>query len=143
MLTFELVTLEGIKFSEECFEIILPTEQGQIAVFPNHVPLVSVAAPGIVSVRIRESDPDAALHHYAIDGGVIEVGEHRIRVLADEAQSAEDIDQAQAQAALQRAKELQKQAEGRVALADATALVERHLAQLKVAELKNRRPRHR
>lgn len=142
MLTFELVTLEGIKFSEQCFEIILPTEQGQIAVFPNHVPLVSVATPGIVSVRIRETDPDSALHHYAINGGVIEVGEHRVRVLADEAQSAEDIDEGHAKAALQRAKELQKQAEGRVALADATALVERHLAQLKVAELKNRRPRH-
>ena len=138
-ITFELVTLEGVKFTEECYSVQLPTPDGLISILPHHIPLISIASPGVISIRRRAEDPDSALQHYATDGGVIEVSGKRIRLLADAAEAAEDIDELKTKEALERAKELATTAKTQVALADATALIERHSAQLRVAELKNRR----
>lgn len=138
MLTFELVTLEGVKFTEECYSISLPTPSGVITIMPHHIPLISLAVPGVVSVRRSQNDPDSKLDHFASDGGVIEISGTKVRLLANAAESAEDINEMEVKEALERAKELQANAKDQVALADATGLIERHLAQLKVAELKRR-----
>src|SRR5688572_1524517 len=139
-ITFELVTLEGVKFTEQCYSVQLPTPDGLVSILPHHIPLVSIATPGVVSIRRRPDDPDTALEHFASDGGLIEVSGKRVRLLADTAEAADDVNELEAKQALERAKELQKTAKGQVALADATALIERHTARIKVAELK-RRPR--
>lgn len=136
--TFELVTLDGVKFSEECYEVLVPTPLGQIAVLPQHAQLVSLVSPGVVSVRRRSTDNDDAMEHLATAGGMIEILGNHIRLLADEAQVADDINELEAKEALARAKELVKTAKGRVAQADATALIERYTGQLRLAELKKR-----
>jgi F-type H+-transporting ATPase subunit epsilon len=141
-LTFELVTLEGIKFSEDCYEVMLPTPQGQIAILPHHIPLVSIASAGVVSIRKNPQDSDDRLQHFASSGGLVEVEGKRVRLLADSAESAEDIDELEVKEALERAQEIQKKATSQVALADATATLERQTARLKVAELKRRRKTH-
>lgn len=138
MLTFELITLDGVKFSGQCYEVMLPTPEGQIAIFPNHAPVVTVTAAGIASIRKRADDPDEALEHFAIDSGMAEINERRVRLLAEQAEQSDEINQMEAQAALHRARELAAQAHDKESLADATAQVERHLARLKVAELKRR-----
>ena len=138
-ITFELVTLEGVKFTEQCYSVQLPTPDGLVSILPHHIPLVSIASPGVVSIRRRQDDPDSALEHFASDGGLIEVSGKRVRLLADTAEAAEDVNELEAKQALERAKELQKTAKDQVALADATALIERHAARIKVAELKRRR----
>lgn len=138
MLKFELVTLEGIKFTQECYSISLPTPSGIITIMPHHIPLISVAVPGVVSVRKAQNDPDSQLEHFASDGGVIEISGTRVRLLANAAEAANDINEMEAKEALERAREMQQNAKDQVALADATGLIERHLAQLKVAELKKR-----
>lgn len=136
--TFELVTLDGVKFHEECFEVLVPTPLGQIAVLPEHAQLVSLVSPGVVSIRRREGDNDEAMEHLATAGGMIEVLGNHIRVLADEANVADDINEMEATAALERARELKKTAKSRVEQADAIALIERYTGQLRVAELKKR-----
>ena len=73
MIHFSLVTLDGTKFGEDVHEVILPTPQGYIAVFENHAPLVSLASPGIISVRRKENHADDMMEHFATNGGVIEV----------------------------------------------------------------------
>lgn len=137
-LTFELVTPEGVKFTEEAYEIMLPTPMGQIGILPHHMPLVSLATTGVISVRRRPADPDSALEHFATTGGLIEVEGRRVRLLADTAEAANDIDEMQTKAALEHARELAKSAGSRVDVTEAMALIERYSAQLKVAELKRR-----
>lgn len=137
-ITFELVTPEGIKASEEAYEVMLPTPQGQIGILPHHMPLVSLAAPGIISIRRAQSDPDSRLEHFATSGGLVEVEGSTVRLLADTAEHADDIDEARAAEALRAAQELAKTSKDSVAVADATALIERNIARLKVAELKRR-----
>jgi len=142
MITFELVTLEGVKFTAECYSVSLPTPQGLTSVLPHHIPLVSIAVPGVISIRKHQNDPDSALEHFASDGGLIEVDGKRVRLLADTAEAAEDIDELEAKKALEKAQELQKTAKDQVALADAAAIIERQTVRLKVAELKKRRRRN-
>lgn len=138
MVHFELVTLDGVKFKETVHEVILPTPEGQIAVFPNHAPLVSLAAEGVIAVRKKEKDSDDMLEYYATHGGVIEVLDNTVRVLADEAAHAEEINEAQEKAAYERALKLKSEAKDLVSLDKAQSLIDRQSLRLKVAELKRR-----
>lgn len=107
MITLELISITGSVLSEEVHEVILPTPDGQIAVFPNHMPLISLITPGVISVRRRAGDKDANLEHYATNGGVVEIKENRyIRVLVDGAEHGLEIVEKEAEAALLRAQEL-------------------------------------
>ncbi|MCX6729282.1 MAG: ATP synthase F1 subunit epsilon, partial [Candidatus Saccharibacteria bacterium] len=65
MIRFDLVTLSGTKVSDNVFEVVLPTPDGSIAVFLNHMPLISLASPGVISVRRKAGDPDTRMEHYA------------------------------------------------------------------------------
>jgi len=135
MFTFQLVTLEKLEFKEEIYEAILPTSSGQIAVLPGHIPLVTLLEPGVVSLRRNRTDGDGTLEHVAVSGGFAQISGHSIRILADSATRADAVDEIQAQEALQRALELKNKATDDVSSADATALLERSLAQLKLARL--------
>ncbi len=140
-MTFELVTLAGVKISESVYEVIIPTTTGEIAVFPSHEPLVTVAKPGVISVRRDKQHDDDQMEFFAISGGVIEISGDRVRVLVDEAEHGEDIVEAESQAALERAMKLRDEATSRVELEKAHQLVDRHAVRLKVADLHRRKRR--
>lgn len=137
----ELVTLAGVKLDQDVYEVILPTVQGEIAVFPDHEPLVTVAVPGAIAVRNEKEDTNDQLEFFAISGGVIEISGRKVRVLVDEADSSDEISEADSQAALQRAIELRDNATDQVEREKAHQLVDRHSVRLKVAELRRRRRR--
>lgn len=140
-MNLELITLLGVKIDQPVYEVMLPTADGEIAIFPDHEPLVSIAVPGAIAVRYKKDDADDALDYFAISGGVIEVAPDRVRVLVDEADFGDDIVEAESQAALKRALEMRDNAKGQVELEQAHQLVDRHTTRLKVAGLQRRRRR--
>lgn len=139
MIKFQIVTLSGIKFDEEVFEVQLPTPDGQIGVFPDHMPLVSLAVPGVIAVRHKERDSNEKLEYFATDGGVIEVLDNTVRILSDEAVHAEDIQEEKTKKALQVAEEAYKNANDKVSLDKAQAMIDRHAVRLNLAKYKRRR----
>lgn len=141
MITFELVTLDGTKFGEEVYEVVLPTADGYIAVFPNHMPLVSIASPGVISVRHKSGDPDTKLEYFATNGGVIEIADNKVRVLVDAADREDEINEAEAQKAYDHAQELRKQAKDEISLQHAQSLVDRQAVRLQVAGLRRQKRR--
>jgi ATP synthase F1 epsilon subunit len=141
MIRFDLVTLDGVKFGEEVYEIVLPTNDGYIAIFPNHMPLVSLASHGVISVRRKSGDDDSRLLHFATNGGVIEIGDKVVRVLVDEATNENEINEQEAQKAFEEAKKMAREARDTVSLEHAQALVDRQATRLRVAELKRRKRR--
>lgn len=141
MIHFELVTLNGTKFSSEAHEVLLPTPDGIIAVFQHHMPLISLATPGIIRIRRKSGDPDDFMEAYATNGGVIEIADNTIRVLADEADEADEINEQEAAKAHQEALDLRRNAKDQVSLANAQAMLDRTAVRLKVAELKRHRKR--
>ena len=138
MINLELVTLTGVKLREAVYEVLLPTPQGQIAVFKNHAPLVSIASTGVISVRRKGDHPDDMMEHYAIDSGVIEISGDTVRVLVDEADKDSDVSAKEAEEALNHAKQLRSEARDQVSLDKAQSLVDRQTSRLRVAELRRR-----
>ena len=138
---FQLVTLLGTKVDADVYEVVLPTAAGEIAVFPGHEPLVSIAVPGAIAVRYEKGDPDSKLEYFAITGGVIEVSTTGLKVLVDEADSGDEIVEAETKAALERAMKMRDAAKDQVELEKASQLVDRHAVRLKVADLRRRHRR--
>jgi F-type H+-transporting ATPase subunit epsilon len=138
-MNLQLITLLGVKIDEEVYELIIPTSTGEIAVFPGHEPLVTLAVPGAIAVRLKKGDPDRDLEYFAISGGVVEISGKSIRVLVDEADHGEDIIEAESKAALQRAIDMRDNAKDQLELEQAHQLVDRHMVRLKVAGLHRRR----
>lgn len=137
----QLITLNGIRVDQEVYELVAPTSAGEIAVFPGHEPLVTLAVPGALAVRHEKNDKDTDLEYFAISGGVIEINPASIRVLVDEADHGDDIIEAESQAALERALKLRDEAKDQVELEKATQLIDRHSVRLQVADLHRRRRR--
>lgn len=135
----QLVTLAGVQLDTEVYEVQIPTAMGPIGVFPGHEPLVSIAVPGVIKVRHNKTDSDNLLEYFAIGGGVIDIDQKVIRVLVDEADRDEDIVEAEAKAALDKALEMKKNAKTAVELEKAAALVDRHQVRLNVAGLRRRK----
>lgn len=138
---FELITLAGSKVNEKVYEVIIPTIDGEIAVFPDHESLVTVAKPGIVMVRKDKYHSNEQMEFFAVSGGVVEISGDRVRILVDEADHGEDIIEAESKAALDRAIKMRDEAVSQVELEKAHQLVDRHAVRLKVADL-HRRKRH-
>lgn len=138
MIKFELVTLDGVKYSQEVYEIQLPTPDGYAGIYPEHSPLVSIVSPGIVKVREQQNHPDDMMESFAINGGVADVTANSVKVLVDEADAPEDINEAEIQKALEHAKQLRSEAKDQVSLDHAQQLIDRQAVRLQVAGLKRR-----
>ena len=134
----ELITLLGEKLNETVYEVMLPTQDGDIAVFPGHEALVSLARPGVLGVRRSKGDADSKIEYFAITGGVIEVTSERVRVLVDAADTGADISETQSKSAYDAAVKLRDQAASQVELEKALQMVEHQAARLRVAELHRR-----
>jgi F-type H+-transporting ATPase subunit epsilon len=134
----QIVTLTGTKFDDEAYEVVLPTLDGEIGVLPGHMPLVSVATAGVISIRRKAKDPDWSREFFATNGGVIEVSDNVLRVIVDEADHANEIDEAEAEAAHQRAVRMKAEAKDELSLEHAQSLIDRSAIRLQVAGLKRR-----
>lgn len=132
----ELVTLSGTKMDDDVYEVVIPTAGGEIAVFPGHERLVTLAVPGVIQVRRHREDAD--MEPFAVHGGMVEISGDRVKILVDEAEAADEIVAAEAEAALERAKQHLANAKDQVSINEAQALLNRHAVRLKVANLRRR-----
>ena len=136
----ELITLTGEKLSTEVYEVTLPTRAGEISVFPGHETLTTIATDGVLYVRRKKSDVDAAREVFAINGGVVQISPTLVRILVDEADAADELVAHEIEEALSRAKKLRDEAKDAVSISEAEALMNRAAVRLKVANL--RRHKH-
>jgi F-type H+-transporting ATPase subunit epsilon len=141
MIRFELVTLDGTKLSEDVHEVLLPTPDGEIGVFTNHAPLVSVATAGVITVKHGPNEPEAKWEYFATAGGVIEIVEGKVRVLVDEADRENEINEQEAEKAYQNAQKLRAEAKDQVSLDKAQSMIDRHAVRLQVAGLRRHKRR--
>lgn len=133
---FTVVTPEGAVTEQPAESVTLPTLDGEITVLANHIPLVSVLVPGVVTVRHGENE-----EHLAVSGGFVQVSAGEVRLLADTAERAESVDTSRAQEARQRAEEAMAGRLEREEVAEAAASLQRNLARLRAAELAGTRRR--
>lgn len=130
VLHIQLTTPERIVYKADVEELSLPTSMGEITILPHHVPLVANLAQG--EIRAKEKDTVLA---FACSGGFIEVKPNgEVIILADNAERAEEIDEARAEAARKRAENLMKEkVSDHAEYAAISTKLERELARLRVA----------
>src|SRR5688572_18666472 len=88
--------------------VFAPAKAGEIGIAPRHAPLLTTLKPG--SVRVQTGETEKLFY---VTGGILEVQPYLITVLADSALHAEQLDEAEALAARERAREmLQGRTEG-------------------------------
>ncbi len=141
MIHFQLVTVKGSKFDGDAYEVLLPTRDGTIAVFEDHMPIISAGMPGIISVRKKQSDRDNDMEHFVVNGGVLEVDGKNLRFLSDDVTTTEEVSEKEAEDALARAEGMIKNAGTQLALEEAHRLLHHSRAQLNLARLKSRHHR--
>ena len=134
----QLVSLTGTKYNEDVYEVLLPTMSGQIGVMDGHMPLISVAVTGAIIVRRNAQDSDQQLEYFAVSSGVLEIADNTVRVLVDEADIADDINESEAREAHERALKMKAEAKDQISLEYAQSLVDRTAVRLQVANLKHR-----
>jgi len=91
MLKLEIVTPEKRVLDAEVDSVTVTTATGEAGILPNHAPLISALKPGILSYSAKGSTDKLA-----VSGGFVEVSNNSVSVLADTAESAGEIDVAQA-----------------------------------------------
>jgi F-type H+-transporting ATPase subunit epsilon len=96
----ELVSVEARLWSGEANAVYARTVEGEIGILPRHAPLLAELAPGWI-VRIqREAEPEMRV---AVDGGFLSVRPDAVSILAEMAETADEIDVARAREALRKA----------------------------------------
>ena len=87
---FDLVSPEKLAFSGEVDQVDVPGVEGDFGVLAGHAPVVAAVRPGILTISTG-----GAHQKVIVLGGLAEVSDNRLTVLADVATSIQDVDRAQ------------------------------------------------
>jgi F-type H+-transporting ATPase subunit epsilon len=85
---FDLVSPENIAFSGEVDQVDVPGLEGDFGVLAGHAPFVASLRPGILTVTTGSTH-----QKIIVLGGLAEVSEKGLTVLADVATSLKELDQ--------------------------------------------------
>src|SRR5436190_10572087 len=126
-LRLEIVTPEKTAYSEDVEMVTLPGSEGELGVYPNHVPLLTTLNPG--ELRVLKGGRESFL---AIGEGFVEITGSSVSVLTDMALEPAVIDESAAEAAVARAQAAMKEDLGAEEVAAVHASLQKALAQLHV-----------
>lgn len=132
----DIVSAEESIFSGTAEFILARATEGEVGIYPRHVPMLVQLQPGEVTVRVQGGEEQ----FYYVSGGMMEVQPHVVTILADAATRARDIDEAAAAEAKRRAEEALRDRSGEMDYARAQAELVEAAAQLRTIEkLRKRR----
>ena len=86
---FDLVSPEKLAFSGEVDQVDIPGVEGDFGVLAGHAPVIAAIRPGILTVTVGGNH-----QRIIVTGGLAEVSEKGLTVLADVARSIEELDRA-------------------------------------------------
>lgn len=99
-LRLQIVTPEGVAYSEQVESVVVPGIDGELGVLPQHVPLMTQLLPG--ELRVVKDGSELRL---AVGEGFLEVTQSTVSVLTDMAVKESEIDESAVEAAIRRAEE--------------------------------------
>ena len=126
-LKLEIVTPEAKVYSEDVEMVTLPGTEGELGVYPNHVPLLTTLKPG--ELRVVK---DGRAQYLAVGEGFVEITGSSVSVLTDLALEASSIDTGAVEAAIARAQAAMKEDHSAEEVAALQATMQKGLAQLHV-----------
>ncbi|MDJ0917869.1 MAG: F0F1 ATP synthase subunit epsilon [Woeseiaceae bacterium] len=132
MATIEVdtVSAEGEIHSGDAAMVFAPGKMDEVGIAPRHAPMLTPSRRGEVCVQDEAGTGDS----YYITGGMLEVQPHIVTVLADTALRGDQLDEAAALAAQQKAEEALKGASEETDAARATAKLAEARARYRAAQ---------
>ena len=112
-------TPDRVFYHDDATFVELSTSEGDIGVYPDHIPLTAVVVPSVLTIHQGNEIQKAAIH-----GGIVEILKDKITILAEVAEWSDEID-------VERANEARLRAEKRLASKDADLDMVRAEAALK------------
>ena len=122
----DIVSAEAEIFSGTATMVFAPAEMGEVGIAPRHTPLLTRLKPGEVRVQTQEGKELS----FFVSGGMLEIQPHVVTVLSDTAIRADDLDEAQALEAKERAEKLLADKSADLDYARAQAELAQSMAQL-------------
>src|SRR5208282_4333738 len=98
---FRLLTPTGIVFEGEAQEVSAIGPLGEFGVLAEHINFITSLVPGVLEAKL----PDGTAMHWVVSGGLAEVRDGLLTVLASSAESPEMVDGVAAAAQVQEADE--------------------------------------
>jgi F-type H+-transporting ATPase subunit epsilon len=132
-LKLEIVTPDAKVYSEDVEMVTLPGVEGEMGIYPQHVPLLTQIVAG--EVIARKGGRDSSL---AVGDGFVEITGDHVAIMTDMAMSAESIDEGKAEEARRRAEARLKEKMGADEAAVVSASLANSLAQLRVKRRQTR-----
>lgn len=133
---FKLISPDEILYEGKASEVILPTKTGEIGVLAGHEDLVTILDAGEILIKTEQGEEMTL----ASLGGYAEISPTEVKVLSDSAVRSEKIDALAAEEAKKKAEQVLAQSQNDIELAEASAALEKALLHIKIA---NRKKRHR
>ena len=129
----DVVDSEEQIFSGQVEYLVAPASEGEIGIYPNHIPLISKLKPGVLRLQLPGHDLQLV---FAISGGFLEVQANHATILADVVERTEALDaQRLEEQRLNALAKLKKSASSSTAdVARAQAALEIAIAQLKALD---------
>ena len=122
----DIVSAEAEIFSGTATMVFAPAEMGEVGIAPRHTPLLTRLKPGEVRVQTQEGEELS----FFVSGGILEIQPHVVTILSDTAIRADDLDEAQALEAKERAEKMLADKSADIDYAKAQAELAQSMAQL-------------
>ena len=129
VIELEIATPERLLLREQVTEVMVPAKDGYLGILPGHAPLLGQLGTGFLTYL-----SGGQRRYMSVHGGFLEVLPDHVRVLAEVAEKAEEIDVERARRALQRAQEQMINPALGVDPAEALAAILRAESRIEVAE---------
>jgi F-type H+-transporting ATPase subunit epsilon len=128
-LKLEIITPAAKLFSDDVEMVTLTGIDGEMGIYPAHMPLMTQLVAGEITAR-----KDSQNIHMAVGDGFVQITSGRVAILTDMAIKAEDIDEAAAEQARQRAEARLAEKLGDEETATVQASLLHALTQLKIKQ---------
>ncbi len=125
-LKLEIVSAQESLYSGDIKFVVVPGEEGELGIYPNHTPLITRIKPGELKLKNLENQEEVVV----VAGGILEVQPNLVTVLADSAIRAGDIDEERSREAKQNAESIIKNNKEDIDLAKAHAELAFAIAEL-------------
>lgn len=133
-LTLKVITPERIVLDQEVDQVVAHAIDGELAILPNHEPLLTALAIDIIRFRSGPEEMTAA-----VIGGVMEVNNNEVTVLSDLAELDTEIDEARAHQRKDRAEAEKIQRVDKLDIYLTEMAISKSIARLKAVEWSRRR----
>ena len=130
----QIMASDHMVFDGDAQSVSLPTTEGSVGILAHHSNIIMAVVPGEITYRAANGDEETVI----VSDGLLKVENGEVMILVDTAERPDEIDEARAQRAEERAREELKRANTNRDIALASAELSRAMNRIRSSKKKHR-----